>query len=101
MLKEAANAFIPEAVKQLSYLYSEDYRSSENYRYYVVGRDDRKSERLKCIFNESKILDMLQIMELNYECPKVVGSEILLCKQCGNIIKIGKKFCSQCGEKVQ
>ena len=96
LIKEAANSWIPAALKQLSYLYSTKCR---NYGC-DIERDDKKSEKLELYSDELRILDMLQIMESNYECQKMAECETVLCKQCGNAIKIGKKFCSQCGTKV-
>ena len=103
LIKEAANSLIPIAVDRLGEL----FRGKGPTHFGHIERNDEKADKLQEFAKQlSNILEPLSIMESCYEMSSVesnidIGDKnIKTCNQCGNIIKDGKKFCSQCGTKV-
>lgn len=101
LIKRAADAFIPDAVNDLVMAYSQTY----NGEVAEIRVDNEKRHKLLEIRDELRsqfpLLDLEKWYELNVDLPLTsTNVENIKCKICGSAIRIGKKFCSQCGTKV-
>lgn len=100
-MKRAADALVPEAVNELASL----YLSTDGLNVGRVSEDKEKGFKLLEIRDELRkqfpLSDLIMWYELNVNLPvDSVMIETFKCKICGSAIKVGKKFCSQCGTKV-
>lgn len=99
--KETANALIPNAVDRLS-----DFYKGKRKNYLCSMECNYKSaDKLQEFYKVLNIVDVLGIMEQNYELQTSEVGELvsnkILCSQCGNLIKKGKNFCSRCGKAIR
>lgn len=87
-LEKTIKAFIPQAVSKLSSLYSWKNEDGMEQSFY-------KQKELLCeIEKELGKKEELEVLKFRYE------KKYIVCPKCRNIIKIDKKFCSQCGTRV-